>query len=244
MRKRLLIGIGALFALSSGPSFAEDAGFAVTATLTSNYVSRGITNSNNRPAVQGSVEYHIPAGLYVGAWASTIDFKDSPYNSPAELDYDAGYRFGLGGFSVDVGAVHYAYPSSNPNNRYNEYYAKVTRGISKALTVNAQVYYSPEFFGKNGTSTYAQVGMVGQLADWLTTDLNVGEQWVKNIDATAGAGYPYTNWNAGLTATYKTLSFDGRLSGSGLSKAECLIAAGNVSWCGAALVGSVTLHFP
>lgn len=42
--------------------------------LTSNYLFRGISQTNNGPAVQGGFDYtYVPWSLYVGAWGSNVD---------------------------------------------------------------------------------------------------------------------------------------------------------------------------
>jgi len=101
-------------------------------TLTTNYVVRGLTQTYNKPAVQGTIEYAHPTGLYAGLFASNVSwpgdawsvdpnlpaggsaYGGSPSNaisSSFELDIYAGYRGKfLGDFTYDVGAVYYYYP--------------------------------------------------------------------------------------------------------------------------------------
>jgi hypothetical protein len=74
-------------------------------------------------------------------------------------------------------------------------------------------------------------------------------------------GFPlpaYANWNAGVTFTYKTLSFDLRYYDTNLSKENCYVFTGDTNavaggaidplrnpeglrsrWCGATLVGKL-----
>jgi len=48
--------------------------FSGTVTAVSDYDFRGITQSAQDPAIQGSIDWAAESGLYLGAWASNIDF--------------------------------------------------------------------------------------------------------------------------------------------------------------------------
>jgi uncharacterized protein (TIGR02001 family) len=75
--------------------------------LTSNYIFRGTTQSDDRPALQGYVEGESGA-LYFGAWASTVRLD----GDRAELNLYAGLRQSLGGLDLDLGYVRYLYDRS------------------------------------------------------------------------------------------------------------------------------------
>jgi uncharacterized protein (TIGR02001 family) len=75
--------------------------------VTSDYVFRGISQSRNRPAFSGGVDYsHTPTGLYAGTWVSTISWIDDSYpassvtnsssrpRTPYEQDFYAGIKIG------------------------------------------------------------------------------------------------------------------------------------------------------
>src|SRR5690606_3215227 len=84
-----------------------------SATLTSDYVFRGLTQSNRDPAIQAGVEW-ADGGFYAGAWGSSISWLSDlssvgvPVSSSVELDFYAGFG---GEFSDtaswDVGVYHY-----------------------------------------------------------------------------------------------------------------------------------------
>ena len=54
-----------------------DYGYSGNLSLVSNYVFRGETRSDDKPAIQGGVDYDSPAGFYVGTWLSSGD-KEVP----------------------------------------------------------------------------------------------------------------------------------------------------------------------
>jgi uncharacterized protein (TIGR02001 family) len=65
--------LGLAASTAGAQEFALNYGVAVT----SNYISDGVTQSNDNPALQGYVEGSY--GLfYGGVWASTVDFADDP----------------------------------------------------------------------------------------------------------------------------------------------------------------------
>ncbi len=116
-------------ALITTMAFAEEAkksDFCVSANMavTSNYIWRGMTQSNNSPAVQGGVDLEYK-GLYLGTWGSNVDFGDT--KNSLEADFYGGYKRELYGIGFDIGAVQYAYP--NMSNEYN--FAEAYLGISK-----------------------------------------------------------------------------------------------------------------
>src|SRR4029453_16275381 len=59
--------------LTNPTEWPFDLSFGVSATT--NYVSRGITNSGNDPAVQGYVEPSI-GPVYFNLWSSNVNFGD------------------------------------------------------------------------------------------------------------------------------------------------------------------------
>ncbi len=80
MQKKIISLALAGAILSPVAVFAEDAAPAATPPLTtnislvSNYVFRGLTQTNNRPAVQGGADYAFESGFYVGTWLSNISW--------------------------------------------------------------------------------------------------------------------------------------------------------------------------
>ncbi len=67
--------------------FGMPFGVAFGIALTSNYVSRGITNSGNDPAVQGYIEPNLGIG-YLNIWSSNVNFGEG--FKGAEIDTALG----------------------------------------------------------------------------------------------------------------------------------------------------------
>ena len=140
--KKVVLSVVAALALSAAPAFAADMpvkaikapaaapspfDIAFGTAFTTDYVLRGISQSNRRPAVQGYFELDYTATdwlkLYAGVWGSSLyaGFAD------AEFDISGGARFTWGNFGLDVGYVYYDYPdgiAASNSGSFGEFYAK------------------------------------------------------------------------------------------------------------------------
>ncbi|MEL0307035.1 MAG: TorF family putative porin, partial [Halieaceae bacterium] len=82
--------------------------WSANAAMTSNYVWRGLTQTENEAAVQGGIDYASDSGFYVGTWASNVNYG-SPDAYSYEHDIYAGFAFDTGAISWDVGYLYYNY---------------------------------------------------------------------------------------------------------------------------------------
>ena len=97
--------------LSAGLMLAGNASAEVSGSVTvvSDYLFRGVTQTNENPALQGGVTWNHDSGFYAGAWGSSISWlsdADPDVSSQVELDGFIGYAadFGDSGIGYDVGA--------------------------------------------------------------------------------------------------------------------------------------------
>lgn len=117
LRKKLLAAaVVSAFALP-GAVLAEEAAsphsLTGNLTFTTDYVFRGVSQTNEDAAVQGGFDYaHSPTGLYVGTWASNVSFPPGSL----ELDVYGGWTRTWGDFGVNVGLLHYDYPGNSALN--------------------------------------------------------------------------------------------------------------------------------
>ena len=91
--------------------------------LVSDYIDRGISNTDHNPAVQGGINYSLGLGfedisVYAGFWGSNVDFDDGG-EATVEIDAMFGLQGAIGGLNWDLGAVYYAYPGANHNLTYD-----------------------------------------------------------------------------------------------------------------------------
>jgi uncharacterized protein (TIGR02001 family) len=85
--------------------------------LYSQYMFRGVSQTNTDPALQGGLDYSHSSGFYAGTWLSNISWlTDVAAYSSSSLEWDVygGYRgtFGNSDFGYDVGLLQYYYPGT------------------------------------------------------------------------------------------------------------------------------------
>ncbi len=130
MRKSLITTavLGALaapaFVFAADAAPAPDLTVAYNVGLYSQYIFRGLTQSNHDPALQGGIDLTHSSGFYLGAWGSNISWLTDGqtgsgthyYKSGGSLEMDlyGGYRYSFGdtGVGIDLGALQYFYPGT------------------------------------------------------------------------------------------------------------------------------------
>lgn len=126
MKSKLLNSLILAALVAPSVAMAEDSPFSGNVSLTTDYLYRGITQTDHRGAIQGGFDYAHPSGFYVGAWGSNISWLAAP-GSSLELDTYAGYTAGFAtDFNYNVGFLRYNYsgeyapgtPSANTNELY------------------------------------------------------------------------------------------------------------------------------
>lgn len=192
------------------------AGTSGSVSLISDYVFRGVSQSNRNPALQGGVEKRFESsaagsGVYVGSWGSSISWLSdlstsaAPVTSSLELDVYAGYRGKLGeAVSYDVGALYYGYPGDYPSgfNRADtlEVYAGVTVAASDKLSLGAKYSVSiTDLFGyvDSAGSGYLDLSADYVVADGWTVGAHAGKQWIEG-----NSTFGYTDWKLGVIRSF------------------------------------------
>ena len=156
MRKSLITTavLGALavpsFVFAADAAPAPDLTVAYNIGLYSQYIFRGLTQTDRGPALQGGVDLTHSSGFYLGAWASNISWLRDSYGTnprtavPAyssgghlELDLYGGYRYTFAnGLGIDIGALQYYYPGTRdktqPEANTTELYGALSYGWLQA----------------------------------------------------------------------------------------------------------------
>ncbi len=229
---------------------APDWDIAFGGGIMSDYIFRGITQSNHGAAGTAYFEPHYK-DFYVGIAGTSIDWPSSCgtfcLNSPsAEVDLYGGWRPTVGKWSFDFGNIYYLYPKSLPASEggftsdFDELYAKATYNFSDAFAVGGAFYYSPNLLNYHKTSEYYEINAKYTLPssyfpkDWGAYISGALGRFDVQKGATTfsmGIGYPppflgysipsYTTWNAGIAFTYKVFTLDLRYSDTNLTKVGC-----------------------
>lgn len=119
MFKKALLAGAVAATLLPGVGSAADSPHTLTGNvgLYSQYIFRGLTQTNREPAIQGGFDYSHASGFYAGTWASNIswlrDGVPPAYQAAGSLEWDfyGGYKWGFApDWTLDVGGLYYWYP--------------------------------------------------------------------------------------------------------------------------------------
>nr|WP_276204737.1 TorF family putative porin [Stenotrophomonas sp. TD3] len=87
-------------------------------TAVSDYLFRGVSQTDEKPTLQAGFTYTSPVGLYAGVWGSGVDF--GPGDPNTEIDYQIGYGVDVTSrVNFDVLLNRYTYIGASHQN-YNE----------------------------------------------------------------------------------------------------------------------------
>lgn len=237
----LLAGLLGTTLVASAPAFSEETPvstpaadvapaesasphtFSANVGLFGQYVFRGITYTNERPALQGGFDYAHDSGFYAGVWATNVD-RDGLYGNTLEIDLYGGYATQLtDDIGINVGILQFYYPDNE----------KIAGQSANTTELNAAVTWKwftlkynramTDFFGINSVSMgdgkgdskgsdYWELNFNYVLPYDLNLALHAGHQTVEgrsyadytdfligvNKDFSVGSS---TGWNAGVNYT-------------------------------------------
>jgi uncharacterized protein (TIGR02001 family) len=101
---------------------------------TSNYVWRGMTQTNNSPAIQGGFDVEM-SGVYAGVWGSNISWTNDNESS-FEADIYAGYAGEAAGIGYDLGYITYTYANVSDANNFDEVYLGLSKDFGSGFGVS------------------------------------------------------------------------------------------------------------
>jgi uncharacterized protein (TIGR02001 family) len=182
------------------------AGLSGSAALTSDYVFRGVSQSNSDPAIQAGFEFASDGGWYAGTWGSSISWLSdlsgpgAEISSSVELDVYGGYRGQFSeAVSFDVGAISYWYPGDYPSGFNDADTTELYFGIGVGI-FSAKAYYAvTDLFGYTDSdgSAYLDLGANWGFAESWTLNLHAGRQWIESND-----DFEYSDWKLGVTKAF------------------------------------------
>jgi uncharacterized protein (TIGR02001 family) len=165
-----MLGVAIVAGAPMAASALEVSGNVAMAT---DYAFRGLSQTNERGAIQGGFDIGFESGAYIGTWSSNVAFTspDDGDISSQELDLYVGYGFSVSeNVSVDVSAIQFFYPGTEAEFNYNEYVVSVA--ISD---FSVGLVYSPDYFGDGGgTGTVVNFDYSLGLSEVMSMDFHVG----------------------------------------------------------------------
>jgi uncharacterized protein (TIGR02001 family) len=175
-------------------------------SLTSDYVFRGVSQTQNGPAIQGGFDYSHASGFYVGTWASNVDWVSQGYetNNSMEIDLYGGFKGAVNDFGYDVGVITYYYPGDKIAGANTPDTTEMYLGGSwKFLSAKYSYVVSNHFVGW-GTATDPTGKTDGSYYVELNGNYDVGSGWgvlghlgYQGVKDNTPASY--TDWKVGVT---------------------------------------------
>lgn len=223
--------------------------YSFSLTGTSDYVFRGVSQTDNDPTIQGAI--NVGYGIaYAGIWASGLDWVSGFGADPKaqiEIDYYGGIKPTWGKATFDFGVIYYTYPGTTKSPTFGdtsilELKAGVSGQIIDKLTAGVTYYYAP------GVNDFEYGVVEGTLAYALP------KTWIFDPTVSGTYGYQdafgprtvidYSYWNAGLTLAVDKLAFDFRYWDTDLSSSDCEGNFFGGNTCGERFVFTLTATLP
>ena len=210
-----------------------------SAWLTTDYMFRSISNTNEDPAVQP--EFDLTYGMfYAGIWGSNTHAP--VFGDGVEIDYYVGITPKWKNITFNFGGLYYTFPGASEID-----YFEALAGASwtgGAWTLGIKDYWSPDnfqFFDESnaieGSIAYA---FSGKLFNFFSPSISglVGYQAYEDIVP------DYTYWNAGLTLGFmEHWSVDVRYWDTDYNSTQCVAQSGGRDNCDARAVGTIKATF-
>lgn len=199
----LTVGLSAQAAINTSGSVA----------LTSDYLFRGISQTSESMAVQGSISVADSSGVYFTTWASSLSSNATTGandNGGIEVDTLLGYAGSTDAFSYDVGVMRYNYPQDNTapggggNIAYNEVYASVSAAGAKLGAA-----YSDDYFGETGKFYYLYADYSVELTEKVSAFAHVGwNKFERNGGFLGGSSDDYVDYKVALSTEVSGLGVE------------------------------------
>ena len=211
--------------------------FNVRGGFATDYIYRGTTLSDHKPAVGAAIEAAF-AQLYAGVAVASVKLPTQP---AAEITMSGGVRQTIGDIDFDLGATYFLYPGEMTGGDINgiDYWEAAIRAdkkISESIRTAGGFAYSPNVSNTGAWGWYAAAGLELIVpSNLLPRDVGMsisgaaGYSWFGNQSAELG-GFPlpaYLNWQAGVTFTRKIFNLDLRYYDTNLSRENCFVFTGD-----------------
>lgn len=184
--------------LSAGAARAEEAKLSATVGVASDYIFRGVSQTDEEPFVFGLVK--LSAGeFYVAAGAETVDFGNS---IDAEYDFYLGWTPKVGDATLDLSVVRFGYLNQPAGVDIDT--VELQAGASLPVgggSVGVLVAWTDDYFGSSDSGTYVALnGAAAPVHGW-TIGGAIGQQQI-------AVGGDYSTWNLGASHALGPVTID------------------------------------
>ena len=206
------VGVGSAQAQTAAPDAKPaDAKPAEPYTITGNfgiysqYVFRGLTQTDQKPAFQGGFDYANTNGIYLGTWGSNISWLHDAgvCNHGCSLEWDlyGGWKYAINDdWGTDIGVLYYYYPGSYVGGATNPDTTEVYGAVSWKWVSLKYSYSVDHTFGVPDTAGYLDLSANYPINDAWTLNAHVGRQdYQGSTNGVSNNVFDYTDWKLGVT---------------------------------------------
>lgn len=179
--------------------------------ITTDYVYRGLTQSQSKAALQADVHLQTTSGWFAGAWGS-LTSSPPPVQSRSEINLYLGKSWALSeDWTASAHYARYLYPDDRPWPRYYyQDYDELQLSVSLQDRLNLSLAWSPE------VRRYALYGPQRRSGRQLSYEASLRQPLWRNLALTAGLGYydlsdlfgeSYWAWSGGAELAMARLTF-------------------------------------
>lgn len=198
MKKRVFISI----VLAALPWHSAAGDVSGRITLASEYIYRGKALSDSNPALQAGIDYQHRSGLFLGAWASTVDIVSPSGRRDAELDYYAGWHFaGESRISGALSLTHYTYPGQTTSFDYD--YTEAVATASWDGRYSLEFGYAHDVYGSPVDSRHLELRIDWPLRSAWIFSGGLGVNDLRNLGSSR-----YAYGDVGISARFARFTVD------------------------------------
>ena len=193
-KKLVMGGVAAAVLATTGVTTANAGEIEANVALSTDYIFRGISQTQNDPAISGGFDYSIDSGFYAGIWASNVDFGG---DASTEIDLYVGWAGEISeNVELDLGYIYYAYPGDSSTLNYSEFTAGISFG-----DLGFGLVYSPDYFGSDQDAIVFNVDYSHGIAKGVSLDWHAGYTTVDGNGTFFVTDDDYLDWSIGLSTS-------------------------------------------
>ena len=205
MRRYLLSLTLTMMALHLPDASAELGG---SITLVNDYRARGVSQSGEKPAAQGWIEYFHKSGVYVGWWGSNLDYYHSsdPYDNEERAEHDLyiGYFKQLSeNLSYDFTYYEYFITGAKADVDFNE----VTLGVDY-YDLRMVYWYTNDTFNTGEDYSYVEADYRVALPLNLGLTFHVGHSFGSALDLAVFGFEEYFDYSLAVDKNFAGLDLE------------------------------------
>lgn len=194
--------LGLLAAAAIGPAAGGEVhGYLTAAT---DYVFRGVSQSDEQPSWQAGLDYVHSSGFFAGVFAAGIDYPETPFRADTgdiEADAYLGYGRPAGrDFAWEVALFRYAFPESDADDRD---YGELALNAYWRDTLRVGATFSDDARSGGASAWTAEVELRRPLGHGFQVSGMLGRYTFARDD-----WKDYLYWDLGVSATRGPWTFD------------------------------------